>query len=490
MGMTRGATSKKGSHLAVIDVGSNSVRLVVYEGLSRSPNYLFNEKVMCGLGIGLVETGKLNPDGVIRAKAALRRFRRLIDDFGITDILAVATEAIRRATDGPAFRDEILAEYQIDLRIISGDEEATLSAQGVLLGRPITTGLVCDIGGSSMELAELSKGDITNTRSSKLGPMSVDAYEDQTAFIESQLDELVADFSEAPHKLYLVGGSWRAFATLLMITHDYPLRVIHEYEVEKETLESMLRNIADSPEQLTEYPMIATRRIALLPIAAKVLLALLARITPKKIIFSSYGLREGLLFGHMDEATRQQDPLLVAAQDQERMAARFPGMGEKLFQWIQPLLGEADSKKMRLAKAACYLHDVYWASHPDYRADIAFDAVTHANLGGLGHKGRAFIAWCLMNRYKQRRLSETYSQVQYLLDDGERALAETIGQALRLGAMLFVGNVEEIGAIELSDTKLVLTLAKSDETIWGDVTQRRFDRLCEHLGRQGEIMLN
>ena len=149
------------------------MRLVVFDGAARSPAYFFNEKVMCGLGAGMSETGHLNPTGRERAMAALRRFALLAEGMGAGPLSAVATAAVREATDGPDFAEQVLRETGIRLYVIDGPEEARLSAQGVLLGWPGAYGLVCDMGGSSMELAEIEGGRVGRCVSSDLGPLKL-----------------------------------------------------------------------------------------------------------------------------------------------------------------------------------------------------------------------------------------------------------------------------------------------------------------------------
>lgn len=163
------------SRVGVIDVGSNSVRLVVFDGAARSPAYFYNEKVMCGLGRDMGQTGHLHPEGRQRALAAITRFAYLAEGMGLPPLSAVATAAARNATDGPAFQADVQAATGLTLQVIDGEEEARLSAQGVLLGWPRASGLVCDIGGSSMELAHIEEGQIGPCRTTALGPLRLKA---------------------------------------------------------------------------------------------------------------------------------------------------------------------------------------------------------------------------------------------------------------------------------------------------------------------------
>src|SRR5271165_2860380 len=141
-------------HYAIVDIGSNSVRLMVYDQLSRAPMPRFNEKSLCRLGEGLAQTGAIAADGFRRTVEAVRRFRAIADVMGVTDIDVTGTEAIRRASNGPALAAAIAAECGLEVRILSGAEEARFAALGVISGlfRPI--GLVGDMEVGSLDFAE------------------------------------------------------------------------------------------------------------------------------------------------------------------------------------------------------------------------------------------------------------------------------------------------------------------------------------------------
>lgn len=245
-----GPEARSLARVGVIDIGSNSVRFVVFDGAARSPAYYFNEKILCGLGAGFAETGHLNREGRARALKALRRFAALARGMAVSPLLTVATAAVRDASDGPEFRREVLEEAGLDIQIVDGTEEARLSAQGVLLGWPGAEGLICDIGGSSMELAELAgDGAIGQRRSSDLGPLKLMGLKGGKkalkAHISAGIATLAEDFPTRPKRLFLVGGSWRAIARVDMIRRDYPLKVLHEYRMTPKAIMETLKYIAE-----------------------------------------------------------------------------------------------------------------------------------------------------------------------------------------------------------------------------------------------------
>lgn len=226
--------------VGVIDIGSNSVRMVIFDGAARSPAYFFNEKVMCGLGAGMAESGVLNPEGRARARDALRRFKTLADSIKVSSLTAVATAAVRDAKDGADFCADVLADTGLEIWVIDGEEEARLSAQGVLLGWPGSYGLVCDIGGSSMELAEIRKGKVGKRVTSALGPLKLRDIEGgrkgRAKVIKSTVDSLAETMGDQRDRLFLVGGSWRAIARVDMYRRGYPLHVQHEYRMTEDSV--------------------------------------------------------------------------------------------------------------------------------------------------------------------------------------------------------------------------------------------------------------
>ena len=490
------AEARRLARVGVVDIGSNSVRLVVFDGAARSPAYFFNEKVMCGLGRGLAETGRLHPEGRARALAAMRRFAALAEGMGATPLTAVATAAVRDAEDGPEFCAKVEAETGVHVHVIDGAEEARLSAQGVLLGWPGSYGLVCDIGGSSMELARLAGGEVGARRTSPLGPQQLARFEGRTkerrAFVRGVLQELYEALDKPRgDRLFLVGGSWRAIAKIDMIRRDYPLHVLHEYRPTARDIAATAKLIAKSdPAELRARAGISEARMALVPLAADVLRELLAVFRPKDITVSSYGIREGLLYEQMPPALRARDPLIEACRFQEAKDARLPGFGRTLYSFVKPLFPDADWQMSRLVKAACLLHDVSWRAHPDYRAEVCFDNATRANLGGLKHWERVFLGLALLHRYTNRREGSRLEPLFALLSADQIAGAEVLGKAMRLGAMLWLKDGTAPGALDWQRDAGTLTLRLSPgaEALFGEVAEARLRSLAASLGAEAQVV--
>jgi len=476
------------SRVGVVDVGSNSVRMVVFDGAARSPAYFYNEKVMCGLGKDLAQTGRLHPQGRIRALAALRRFALLAEGMDVAPLTVIATAATREAADGPEFQVEVLRETGLRLHVIDGDEEARLSAQGVLLGWPGAKGIVCDIGGNSMELARIGDGQVGKRVSTPLGPFRLQQIstdpKKRRAHIAKVLRAAQFEVASKGERIYLVGGSWRVIARLDMERRTYPLTVLHEYRMTPKGLIDTLDWLATADlAALRSRTGTSAERMELVPLACEVLRELVTHLAPSEIDISAYGIREGVLYERMPPALRARDPLIEAARMAEMGQARMPGFGRKLYDFLLPLFGDASFDRLRLVKAACLLHDTTWRAHPDFRAEACFDNATRANLGGLDHPGRVFLGLALLHRYKNNRSGSRLEPMFKLLTEEELLAAEVLGKAMRFGAMFAIADPAEAGRLVWDGPAKVLELALTTKGngLYGEVAQARFQSLAQSL---------
>ena len=484
------------SRVGVVDVGSNSVRMVVFDGAARSPAYFYNEKIMCGLGKGLAQTGRLHPEGKARALSALKRFSLLAKGMNINPFTVVATAATREAADGADFQAQVLRETGLKLHVIDGPEEARLSAQGVLLGWPEARGIVCDIGGNSMELARIGDGHVGKRVSTPLGPFRLQQISSnpkkRKAHIAAILETAAKEIKAENDRIYLVGGSWRVIARLDMERRNYPLTVLHEYRMTPEGLLDTLDWL-----QTTDLAALRGRtgtsaeRMELVPLACEVLREIIRILKPSEIDVSAYGIREGLLYEQMPERLRARDPLIEAARMTEMTQSRIPGFGKKLFAFLEPLFKGATPDRLRLIKAACLLHDTTWRAHPDYRAEACFDNATRANLGGLDHPGRVFLGLALLHRYKNNRAGSRMEPLFRLLTEADVQDAEALGKAMRFGAMFSISNPSEAGELRWNAKKSLLTLALTEDGVglFGEVAQARFAALALALKAQTKVVM-
>ncbi len=475
--------------VGVVDVGSNSVRLVVFDGAARSPAYFFNEKIMCGLGAGLGETGHLNPGGRARALSALARFKLLAEGMDLPGLTVIATAAVRDAKDGPAFCKEVKETTGLHIHVIDGKEEARLSAQGVLLGWPGSYGLICDIGGSSMELAEISGGLVGRRLTSDLGPLKMQSLKGgrkaRKEYINSVLADMKKQLGPQRDRLFLVGGSWRAIAKIDMVRRDYPLHVLHEYRMKPSDVIKTVKFIkeCDDWDALRAACGMSSTRMGLVPLAAEVLGRLVRQFKPQDIAVSSYGIREGLLYEQMPERLRARDPLIESCRFAEAKDSRLPGFGRQLYDFVLPLFRQASDERKRLIRAACLLHDVSWRAHPDYRAEVCFDNATRANLGGLKHSERVYLGLALFHRYSNKREGTRFQMLEPLLPDKDLKEAEVLGKAMRFGAMLWMRAQEQPAELKWFPRKqeLAIKLTPDAMPLYGEVAAGRLESLAASL---------
>jgi exopolyphosphatase/guanosine-5'-triphosphate,3'-diphosphate pyrophosphatase len=476
---------------AVVDIGSNSIRLVVFERPSRAPLPLFNEKVLCGLGRGLDSTGRLNDAGVDSALANLVRFVRLARAMDVARLDLLATAAVRDAENGPQFVAEVERRCAAAVRVLSGEDEARLSALGVLSGIPEADGLTGDLGGGSLELVELERGRLGRRATLPLGPLRLaDSTEGDREAARAAIDQHLATVDWLPdlrgRSFYPVGGAWRTLARIQMEQTGYPLHVIHQYRIGRRQAEDLARVIGRlGRRSLTSIGGLSRRRMETLPFAAMLLERVLRLSRPDRIVFSAHGLREGHLFDGLPPAEQAKDPLVEAARDLGAAEDRFGPMGDRLDAWLAPLFPDDDLEQRRLRLAICHLSDLAWREHPDYRPQYAFDRVLHLQLSAVDHPGRVAAAIAVAVRYGGDLELPEIAPVLALLDEAQRRRAQLVGLALRLAYSLSGATPVLLARtrLSLSADALRLHLPGDGSVLSGEAVERRL----EALGRTMEL---
>jgi exopolyphosphatase / guanosine-5'-triphosphate,3'-diphosphate pyrophosphatase len=482
--------------IGVIDLGSNSLRLVVFERLGAAVFPLFNEKVMCGLGRGIASTGSLNPEGVALALVNLRRFVAFARAIAVHHLAVLATAAVRDASDGEAFAAEVERQCRVQVKIIDGAEEARLSAVGVLAGIPDADGIVADLGGGSVELVRVGPGtpsaggtgQIDEGISLPLGPLRLAEFGDRAKGLSEMVERALASASvlraAAGKRLYLVGGAARAIARLHMEHSQYPLHIIHRYTISRREAEGFLDIIGrQSRKSLERITTISRRRLDLVPLAALVLRKLITHAGPQSVVFSALGLREGYAYGLVPIEERISDPLIAGYMVVGRRQSRFRLDGDLLQQWTSPLFGDFSDAVRRRHRAACWLSDLAWSEHPDYRAKQAFIRSLTLPFAGSTHPDRVFVATALHARYGGSAEDPVKEPTQRLLDERATDEARTLGLALRLAYTLCAGSIELLAELGLgcSDNTLMLDVPSESSLFVGETVQRRLDAVARSL---------
>lgn len=400
--------------VSVIDIGSNSVRVVIYEGLSRAPTTLFNEKVLCGLGKGLGSSGRMDPEAVDRALAALRRFKALSVQAGATEIYVLATAAAREASNGPDFIRDVEDILGQEAHVLSGEEEAYYSALGVTSGFHHADGIAGDLGGGSLELIDIHDHELGKGITLPLGGLRLSEYSGGSiakarAFARQQVKSARLLSKGEGRTFYAVGGTWRNIAKLHMEMRGYPLHMMQGYELPLSEMQTFLKEIVDgTAAKNPAWQAVSKNRRALLPFGAVAMQEVLAVMKPSRIIVSAQGVREGYLYSKLSPEEKASDPLLVAADQLAILRARSPEHARELAEWtgrMVPVFGIDESdEESRYRRAACLLADISWRAHPDYRGLQALNIIAHSSFTGITHAGRAYIA--LANYYRFEGLSD------------------------------------------------------------------------------------
>ncbi len=479
--------------VGIIDVGSNSIRLVVYERASRAPLPVFNEKVLCGLARGLDATGRLNPAGVELALANIDRFVTLAHNMKVKSLDLLATAAVRDAVDGPDFMREMERRPGIRAHIVSGQDEARFSGYGVMCGIPNASGVMGDLGGGSLELVALGGGRIGASSTLPIGPLRLmsSGKSDPKRIVIDAIEEVRWLREETGKTFYAVGGAWRSFARLHMEQAGYPLHIIHQYDIPADEARAVARLIAvQSAKSLEKMPGVSRRRVDTLPLACLALDRLLAALKPRNVVFSAFGLREGFYYSRLGPGEQARHPLLAFAEEQGEGWRRFDLSPQEIFDWLTPVfVGESEGERV-LRMAACHLSDISWNDHPDYRADQAYVRVLHLPAPGMSHRERAVLAMTLAYRYKSDPKSAMLDTALKLSDGKGRSFARRLGACLRLAYNLSGGAPGLLPQIQFrrSERDLRLIVPPELKRSMGDVTARRLESAAEAFELKSAIL--
>jgi exopolyphosphatase / guanosine-5'-triphosphate,3'-diphosphate pyrophosphatase len=493
---------KRASSVAVIDIGSNSVRLVVYESMSRSLVSVFNEKTLCGLGREVQSTGLLAPDAVAKALTSLRRFRALCKVQRVGRVHAIATAACRDATNGPDFIAKAERICGVKIEILSGPREAKLSALGVVSGIHRPDGIVGDLGGGSLELIGVRGNSV---RSGVTLPLGILALQDLShkslkraeRIVRNELSDLTQLKAGRGRTFYAVGGTWRALARIHIIQSGYPLGVMHGYSIPAADALDFARRVRRlaAANMLANIEVVAEARRPLLTYAALVLEYIIRVAQPKTIVFSTFGVREGLLYSMLPDAERAMDGLLCGAQTMNELLSRSARHAQELIGWTDRLvrvvgLRESDEDR-RLRHAACLLSDIGWRVHPDHRGEQTLSLITNGNFGSISHQGRAFVALSVFFRYAG--LSEENQPpvvIQDLVTPAQLERARVLGAAFRVAHLISAARPGVLPATHFRSRgrKLMLVFEHKMVDLVADRVGSRFRQLARLVGRSGSIV--
>ena len=477
-------------HRAIIDVGSNTVRLVVYGGSPRAPTVLLNEKVVARLGRDITTSGALAEEAIQLAMRGLERYALLLQDLDIDAVEIVATAAARDASNGPAFLRQIEA-LGFAPRLLSGEEEGDTSAWGVIGAFPDARGVVADLGGGSLELVRLDGGTPQGATSLPLGTLRLtELAEDPSVKLRKAIRarlENAADLGEADGDLYLVGGTWRAMAVYAIEELGFPLTDPHGLSLPADEALAMAKRLAESdPETLRALPRISTMRSDAMPLAAQLLQVLIKRLAPRRVVASSWGLREGVLFQSLAPHARAQDPLIAGVATFASSRGASPTMATRIASWTVDAAPAHGRGTERLRLAATMLSLGAMQIEPNLRMRVAIEWALHKRWIAIEPEGRAMIAAAICANGNHCDLPE---------EIGRLASKQTLDQAIGWG--LAIRLCRRLGAksrqslqysrLTIEGDDLVLTLAESRAALFGIPNEKDLDILASWLGKNAAV---
>jgi exopolyphosphatase/guanosine-5'-triphosphate,3'-diphosphate pyrophosphatase len=482
--------------LSIIDIGSNSIRLVVYEGLARSPTLLFNEKMLAGLGRGIVSTGKLDPEGVTRSMEEFRRFRALSEQAGAEKMYVLATAAAREAINGPDFIQRAEDVLGTKIQVLTGREEAHYSALGVISGFHPADGIAGDLGGGSLELVDVRGEAIGDGITLPLGGLRLQDMAKGSPVAAAKIAQ--AELARAKllkggqgRTFYAVGGTWRNLARLHMNTSNYPLEVMHHYEMDPVSLVPFLRQVARGEvEKIKGIEGVSKNRRSLLPYGALVLQEIITAMKPEKIVVSALGVREGFLFSLLEEQEQRADPLISAAEELAVLRARSVRHAHELTEWTKQSFAafgiEETEEEARYRHAACLLADIGWRAHPEYRGRQSLNIIAHASFIGVDHPGRAFLALANLFRHDGVFNDSFAPELKELATPLYLERARILGAMMRVVYLLSASMPGVMPKLRWEDRGNALALVIPSEfgQLYGERPAGRLAQLAKVTGRK------
>lgn len=288
------------AEVAVLDIGSNSVRMVVFNTSTQPPVKIYNEKTVCALGRDLGTTGLLNATAAKEALNAIHHYKNVIDtDFPSAKILAVGTASLREAGDGAQFVDMVAADTGININVITGTKEAHYAAHGVMMFDNHADGVVADFGGGSLELAHIRNNQPHESISLPLGAYRILSMGERAGeALQLALAPTATTFGNLKN-MYAIGGSWRALAKA------YKVKTNNQDELQGFTCpaQDMIDFCSEiapftAEELMTRFGM-EKHHATLAHVAGLALSKALSILNPHYFVVSTAGVRDGVLHEYL-----------------------------------------------------------------------------------------------------------------------------------------------------------------------------------------------
>lgn len=464
---------------AVIDIGSNNVRLVVYGNTGRAPVVVYSDKSVCELGRNLQQTGALNPYGVEKLRVVFPRFISVTRSMQVSTLTVFATAAVREARDGAEILSYLHQASGVTVQVLSGEDEARMAALGVWYGISKANGLVADLGGGSLELAQLKKGVVGRVCSLPIGALRFGDNSDREAvahYIKDTLERHSFIMGQSYKNLYLVGGAWRAMAAQHMADERYPLHLLHHYTMRRTDLLSFVAPITQGERPLADLHQVSDNRKSGIVVACQALQQMLHTVDTATIVISGYGVREGVLVDNLSKKDRKADALYQSISQVQVYGGidTLSLKADRLYKWITPVIGHMKKRHRRLVRAGCALVNIARFDHIDHRGQQSLSHILQRPLLDITHRERAFVGYMVAWRYGSLKKGiQSGKAVKLFLSKKQKKRAKTVGVSLQLAYRLS-GGMDSI-------------LSKFTLHIQGDTLILRGQKNMRHMIRGGVL---
>ncbi len=489
--------------VSIVDIGSNSIRLVVYEGIARSPTVLFNEKMLAGLGRNIVTTNRLDPEAVSGALAELRRFRALSEQAGAGTLYAIATAAAREAENGPDFIEKAEEILGVEIKVLSGRSEAYYSGLGVISSFHMADGIAGDLGGGSLELIdvrgrELGDGITLPLGGLRLADMAGNSKAKARKIVTSEVQKAEFLAEGAGRTFYAVGGTWRNLARLHMRETGYPLIVTHDYRMDPSGTLAFLKDVADGKaEKMKGIWDISKSRRALLPYGAMVLEEIIRAAKPKTVAISALGVREGFMYSLLSAQMQSVDPLISAAEELALLRSRSVAHARELADWTGMAFAafgiDETEDEARYRRTACLVADIGWRAHPEYRGLQSLNILAHAAFIGVDHPGRVYVALTNLFRHEGTSRDVPVPELGQLANGRLFERAKILGALMRvvyLFSAAMPGVIPQLGWRHRDDGVMQMVVPAQLAGLAGERPSNRMVQLSRMLGKPLEIVVD
>ena len=386
--------------------------------------------------------------------------------------------------------------------MLSGGQEAELTALGVISGVHRADGVVGDLGGGSLELVDVRGTRARHGVTRPLGGLALADISGKSVkkaekFVKKSLSGLPVLKGCEDRNFYAVGGTWRSVARLHMWQTGYPLHVMHGYAIPAdEALEFAKLVHRVDVDTLSNIEVVNNARRPLLPYAALVLEYILRIGKPRQVVFSALGVREGLLYSLLNKKDKEKDALIEAARHLNQLRSRSPQHGEELIGWTDRFFAtsglEETAEERRLRHAACLLADIGWRAHPDYRGEQSLNIIAHGGFSGIDHQGRAYLALSVFFRHVGLVMDDELSpRLRELVSTRLLDRARVLGAALRLAYVVSAAMPAVLPKTPLAIERhrLALRLPGDYAALAGDRVMNRLRSLARLIGREPVLLM-